>query len=139
MLGKTTQMHVAISFKTAMFDLSKEHENMINPIYGESFLIWLKEQFDGEFSVTAPFMEDWGWYCNVLYQGQKYLVGSSVFIEEDDNPESELKKWLIQIDKHRSFIEILLRKAHISETDEFVLLLKSKLEAEPKIQSVVFE
>ena len=112
---------------------------MINPIYGESFLIWLKEQFDGEFSVTAPFMEDWGWYCNVLFQGQKYLVGSSVFIEEDDNPESELKKWLIQIDKHRSFIEILLRKAHISETDEFVHLLKSKLEAEPQIQSVAFE
>jgi hypothetical protein len=67
------------------------------------------------------------------------LVGSSVFIEEDDSPKSELKKWLVQIDKHRSFIEILLRKAHISETDEFVLLLKSKLEAEPKIQSVAFE
>ena len=68
-----------------------------------------------------------------------FLVFCSKDSLDDDNPESELKKWLIQIDKHRSFIEILLRKAHISETDEFVHLLKSKLEAEPKVKSVVFE
>ena len=138
MPGRTTHMNVAISFKTAMFDLSKEHENMINPIYGESFLIWLKEQFKGEIQVTDPFMEDWGWYSNIFLQGRTYLVGSSVFFEEDDDPKSELK-WLIQIDKHRSFIEKLLGSAKISETDECVLLLKSKLQAEPKMQSVVFE
>jgi hypothetical protein len=121
-----------------MFDLSKEHENMINPIYGESFLIWLKEQLNGELEVSSPFMEDWGWYSHILWKGRKYLVGSSVPIEEDEVQGSELK-WLIQIDKHRTLIEKILGKEKISKTDEYVLFLKSRLASEPRIQSVDFE
>jgi hypothetical protein len=33
-----------LRFTTALFDVSKERENPINPIPGESLLLWLKDK-----------------------------------------------------------------------------------------------
>lgn len=131
-------MHIAISFKTSKFDVSKENKNPINPIYGESLLIWLKSELCSELEMTAPDAEDWGWYSNIIWKGREYMLGSSVFFEEGDEPTSELK-WIFQVDKQRSFKEILLGREKMTKNDECVLFFKSKFKAEPDITSVLVE
>lgn len=131
-------MHIAISFKISKFDVSKENKNPINPIYGESLLTWIKQELGSEFEITEPDAEDWGWYSYFTWNNRQYMIGASVYFEEGDEPTTELE-WIFQIDKQRSFLERLLGKEKISRTDDCVLFLKSKLEAEPSITSVVFE
>ncbi|MFT6908613.1 MAG: hypothetical protein ACJAS1_005316 [Oleiphilaceae bacterium] len=131
-------MHIAISFKTSKFDVSNENKNPINPIYGESLLKWLKLELSSTHEITEPDAEDWGWYSNITWKGREYMLGASTYYEEGDNPTSELE-WIFQIDKQRSFKEKLLGKEKISCNDECVLFFKSKLEAEPDINSVAFE
>jgi hypothetical protein len=131
-------VHIAISFKTSKFDVSNENKNPINPIYGESLLKWLKLELSSTHEITEPDAEDWGWYSNITWKGREYMLGASTYYEEGDNPTSELE-WIFQIDKQRSFKEKLLGKEKISCNDECVLFFKSKLEAEPDINSVAFE
>ena len=131
-------MHISISFKTSKFDVSTENKNPINPIYGESLLKWLKQDLDSEFEITEPDVKDWGWYSHIVWKGREYMLGASAFYEEGDDPTSELE-WIFQIDKQRTLKEKLLGKEKISCNDECVLFLKSKLEAESDINSVVFE
>lgn len=131
-------MHIAISFKSTKFDVSKERTNPINPIFGESLLKWFKSEIEPDFDVTEPDAEDWGWYSYIDWKGRLYMLGASTYFEEGNVPKSELE-WVLQIDKSRTFIEKLFGKEKISQTDECVLYLKSKLESEPKISSVSFE
>ena len=131
-------VHIAISFKSTKFDVSKERTNPINPIFGESLLKWFKSEIEPDFDVTEPDAEDWGWYSYIDWKGRQYMLGASTYFEEGNDPKSELE-WVLQIDKSRTFIEKLFGKAKISQTDECVLYLKAKLESEPKISSVSFE
>ncbi len=131
-------MHIAISFKTSMFDVSKENKNPINPIYGESLLRWLKQELDSEFEITEPDAEDWGWYSYITWNNRQYMLGASSYFEEGDDPKSELE-WIFQIDKPRSLKEKILGREKISTADECVLFFKSKFEAQPDINSVAFE
>lgn len=131
-------MHIAISFKSSMFDISKERENPINPIFGESFLKWLKSEIGTDFELTEPDAEDWGWYSYISWHGRQYMLGASTYFEDGDDPKSELE-WIFQIDKQRSFKEKLLGREKLNKSDECVLFLKSKLESEPQINSVSFE
>jgi hypothetical protein len=73
--GKKTMIQV-IHFKTSMFDLSKEDVNPINPIYGISLLEWLSNELNGELEITEPEAEDWGWYSELEYEGNNYLIGA---------------------------------------------------------------
>ena len=131
-------MHIAISFKTSMFDVSKENKNPVNPIYGESLLKWLKQELDSEFEITEPDAEDWGWYSYITWNNRQYMIGASTYFEEGDDPSSELE-WVFQIDKTRSLKEKLLGREKISTADDCVLFFKSKFEAQPDMNSVAFE
>jgi len=57
-------MKEALYFKTSLFDLSKEIENPINPIYGISLLNWLRKELKDTIEITEPEAEDWGWYSD---------------------------------------------------------------------------
>lgn len=131
-------MHIAISFKTSMFDVSKENKNPVNPIYGESLLKWLKQELDSEFEITEPDAEDWGWYSYITWNNRQYMIGASTYFEEGDDPSSELE-WVFQIDKTRSLKEKLLGREKISTADDCVLFFISKFEAQPDMNSVAFE
>ena len=108
-----THMAHVIRFTTTMFDISKERPNPINPIPGESLLLWLRERAGPDLTVSEPDAEDWGWYSYVKWKGRSYLLGSSA--SEDDDGDRE---WILQIDKHRSVSEKLLGRAKMSVDDE---------------------
>ena len=59
-------MHYAISFTPDMFDLSKEDENPINPIHGQSLLMGLRDKAKDTIGIDEPDTEDWGWYTLLI-------------------------------------------------------------------------
>jgi hypothetical protein len=130
-------MEIVISFNTSMFDVSTENKNPLNPIFGESLLKWLKLEVGNKYNITDPEPEDWGWYSYINWNGREYLIGTSTEYEEGDDPTLELE-WIFHIDKHRSFKEKLLGQQKISNTDECVLFLKSKLETEIRIKNIAY-
>ena len=106
-----------------MFDVSKEKENPNNPIYGISLLLWLREELKEIIEITEPDAEDWGWYSELDWQGNSYLIGASAFYEEGDDPTGELE-WVFQVDKYRSFKEKLFGKNKMTETDSCFVFFK---------------
>lgn len=78
-------MNQAIYFKTSLFDVSKEKENPINPIYGLSLLEWLRAELVNELVITEPNAEDWGWYSELKYEDNNYLIGSYALFEQGDD------------------------------------------------------
>jgi hypothetical protein len=128
-------MEEAIHFKTSIFDVSKEEENPINPIYGKSLLVWLRNQLKDKVDITEPQAEDWGWYSELEWEGSGYLIGSAVFYEDGDDPRSELE-WVFQIHKYRSFKDKLFGKNKMSKSDGCFLFFKALFEKEPKIRDI---
>lgn len=62
-----------IKFSTAMFDISKEDPNPINPIAGQTVLQWMRAKLEGSgYNTTEPETEDWGWYIDVEGKGSSY-------------------------------------------------------------------
>jgi hypothetical protein len=120
-----------VRFTTAKFDVSKERPNPINPIPGESILLWLRERARPDVVISEPEAEDWGWYCSVEWNGRGYMLGSSA--SEEDNGEWE---WILQIEKHRSISEKLLGKEKMSENDECALYFQRLLESEEGFKGV---
>jgi hypothetical protein len=109
-----------ISFRTSRFDPTKERPNPINPIAGESVLIWLRENvFREPYSSTEPDAEDWGWYIDVQIDGESYLVGSCAQIDEEPEIGEEIE-WPLQIHKNRTFIEKLLGRNKMAVDDSLV-------------------
>jgi len=74
----------------------------LNPIAGESLLVWLREKAKPQALLTEPDAEDWGWYSYVDWDGRQYLLGASA---SDDGGERE---WILQIEKQRSIKEKIL-------------------------------
>ena len=125
----------AIYFKTSVFDVTKEEENPINPIYGKSLLVWLKQKLHGKVEITEPDAEDWGWYSELEWDGRNYLIGSVAYFEEGDDPHSELE-WVFQVDKHRTIKEKLLGKNKMTSDDSCFQFFKSLFEDEPKFNEI---
>lgn len=74
-------MNQAIHFKTSMFDVSKERENPINPIYGVSLLEWLRNELKGNLEITAnEFSLLYLWGCSFIYCFKNNSKVSGVFI-----------------------------------------------------------
>jgi len=115
-----------LRFCTAAFDVTKERPNPINPIPGESLLLWLIEKAKGSVEISAPDTEDWGWYSYADWRGRKYLLGASACEEEKDGQ----REWVLQIDKHRSVKEKLLGRANMSQDDECAQYFQRLLEWE---------
>ena len=120
-----------IRFRTDQFDVSKERPNPINPIPGESLLLWLRERARPDVAVSEPDAEDWGWYSSVEWKGRSYMLGSSA--SEDDSGDRE---WILQIEKHRSVKEKLLGRAKMSKDDECARYFQRLLENEATFKGV---
>ena len=131
-------MSFTIGFKTSKFDVSKEDENPINPIHGQSLLNWLEKELPDELIIDEPDAEDWGWYSHLEWKGRKYLVGATVYFEECDDPTSELE-WVFQVDKHRSFKEKLFGREKMTAQDECLQYFKLLFQNSSEFNSVVFE
>lgn len=128
-------MTQAIHFKTSLFDVSKEKENPINPIYGISLLEWLKETLKGKLEIAEPNAEDWGWYSEIEFEGKNYLIGSCAYFEAGDDPTEDLE-WVFQIDKFRSFKAKIFGKNKMTQTDSCFLFFKEIFENHPDIKEV---
>lgn len=120
-----------IRFRTAKFDVSQERPNPYNPIPGESLLLWLRVQARPDVELSEPAAEDWGWYATVTWHGRTYMLGASA--AEDDNGERE---WVLQIDKHRSFLEKILGRAQMTSDDACAFYFHRLLEQEPAFMNV---
>ena len=131
-------MHYIITFKTAKFDVSKEKENPINPIYGYSLLDWLRKKVIGKVQITEPDAEDWGWYSYLSWNGRDYLIGASVHYEKGEDPNSELE-WVFQVDNQRSLIERIMGKEKMSKDDPCLLFFKSIFEVDPDFKEIEVE
>lgn len=105
-----------ISFRTSKFDISQEMPNPINPIAGQSLLIWLQHQLiNAQYKMTEPDAEDWGWYIIVDSVDGSYLVGASA---ETDNTDL-LIDWIIQVHKNRSLKDKFFGKNKLATNDPF--------------------
>lgn len=128
-------MNQAIRFKSSMFNVSKERQNPINPIYGISLLEWLREELKDKLEITEPDAEDWGWYSELEYEGSNYIIGASSYFEEGDDPSSEVE-WVFQVDKYRSFKEKLFGKNKMNSSDSCFVFFKELFDNHPDIKEV---
>jgi hypothetical protein len=124
-----------VRFTTAMFDVSKERPNDINPIYGESLLVWLADALKDQVLVPRPESEDWGWYVDIEYHGRRYMLGTSASDEEENGR----REWVLQIVKHRSLTEKLTGKEKMTAADSCVQLLLRALRNEPAFTDVALD
>jgi len=127
-------MHYIITFNTSKFDVTKEDENPINPIYGQSLLVWLKNKVSTTVQLNEPDTEDWGWYSTIDWKGRSYLLGASA--AESDSSDYE---WVFQVDKQRTFKEKLLGKNKMTKDDDCLLFFKTIFDAEPEFKNVTIE
>lgn len=133
-------MRRLITFSTSQFNPAEEPENEFNQIAGYSVLKWLIEALGLSVMSTQPDSEDWGWYIDVEFNGQKYLVGASDFLYGDyANIESAPVEWVVQISKYRTLLEKITGKNKQTPLDTFSQLVESRIRENPQIQSVEVE
>jgi len=122
--GKNYRSHSQIiTFITNKFDVSKEDKNPYNPIYGQSLLLWLKEIVSDEYKIDVPFAEDWGWYSEINWKGEKYSL--SAVANDIDN---KFYEWKLMIDKK-----------NITPEDDCFLYFKRILETESDFKDFKIE
>ena len=115
-----------VRFTTGLFDVANERPNDINPIHGESLLLWLAEKLKGHVAVPVPQAEDWGWYVDIEWNGRSYTLGASASDEEEKGQ----REWVLQIVKHRTLKERLLSQEGMTAEDECAAYLRQLLEHE---------
>src|SRR5438874_5866719 len=115
-----------VRFTTGLFDVANERPNDINPIHGESLLLWLAEKLKGQVAVPVPQAEDWGWYADIEWNGRSYTLGASASDEEEKGQ----REWVLQIVKHRTLKERLLSQEGMTAEDECAAYLRQLLEQE---------
>ena len=120
-----------IRFNTSKFDVSQERPNPINPIAGESLLLWLREQAKPHVMLSEPDTEDWGWYSVVDWKGREYMLGSCASDETDGE-----REWILQVVKQQSFKEKLLGREKMGSDDECAQFFQKILEQEPAFKAV---
>ena len=128
-------MNQALHFRTAKFDVSKERDNPINPIYGHSLLDWLQLELKSTLDISTPDSEDWGWYSELEFNGRNYLIGACAYYEKGDDPTKEIE-WVFQVDKYRSFKEKLFGKNKMDASDRCFIFFKDFLEKQNDITEV---
>jgi hypothetical protein len=126
-------MAKVIRFMTDRFDVSKERRNPINPIAGESLLLWLRERAGPHVRLTAPDAEDWGWYAYADWNGRQYLLGASA--SEDEGG----REWILQIEKQRSMKEKLLGQARMTPDDACAQFFEELLRQEPTFTAIAVD
>ena len=120
-----------IRFNTSKFDVSQERPNPINPIAGESLLLWLRERAKPHALLSEPDTEDWGWYSVVDWKGREYMLGSCASDETDGE-----REWILQVVKQQSFKEKLLGREKMGSDDECAQFFQKILEQESAFKAV---
>jgi len=129
------QMAHEITFRSEKFDISAEDPNPINPISGQSFLLWLRDRLqDAGYEADEPDSEDWGWYIELSAFDSSYLVGASGFPEEERKDSSV--EWHIQIHKLRSFLDKLAGRNKLASDDPLSRFIEDLVRDEPEFTEV---
>jgi hypothetical protein len=124
-------MSHVFSFRTVRFDVSRETPNPINPIAGESVLLWLRQELlKAGYKTTQPDTEDWGWYIDVEGACASYLIGASADVGETP-PDVD---WTLQIEKLRSTKDKLLGRNKMAPDDQLAALVEMILRADSAIE-----
>ena len=125
-----------ISFTTDRFDVSRERPNPINPIAGQSLLLWLREELSrAQYRVTEPDTEDWGWYIDVESAAASYLVGASA----DAVDPAPTVEWVVQVHKNRSMKDKVLGRNKMGGDDPLFALIERLVRGDSRIEEVSVE
>jgi hypothetical protein len=125
-------MAYLITFNTKKFDVSEETPNPINPIAGESALIWLRRELTGShYDVSPPAPEDWGWYMYVNGGGASYMLGASADVQQAVDVE-----WTVQLHKTRSLKERILGRNSLKGDDPLLALIEKIIRSDSEIRGV---
>ena len=124
-------MAAVIRFTTNAFDITRERRNPINPIYGESLLLCLRQKTMGRIPIARPEPEDWGWYADIDWNGRSYMLGAAAMEEENGR-----REWVLQVIKHRTIKERLLRRERMGPEDPCAEFFRRILAAEPLFSDV---
>lgn len=127
-------MAAVISFTTDRFDdITAEMPNPINPIPGQSVLLWLREELTrAQYRVTEPDTEDWGWYMQVEGEGGYYMVGASADAADPAPPVG----WIVQVHKDRSMKGRVLGRGRMAPGESLVTLIARIVRADGRLQNV---
>ena len=120
-------MDIGITFETSTFDVSRETPNPINPIYGESLLLWLKQKARERIDLPDPDHEDWGWYFDIEWDGRFYMLGAS----SDDG-----ETWFFHVTKFRRLKEKLLGREKMDASDPCWCYFLALIESEPMFSKI---
>jgi hypothetical protein len=122
-----------ISFTTAKFDGSKEETNPVNPIAGQSVLLWLAAELaKAQYECSKPATEDWGWYIDVNGRGASYLLGASA----DADPSTPDIEWIVQLHRNRSLKDKLLGRNLMTPDDALSNLIEHIVRSDTAIRDV---
>jgi len=122
-----------ISFTTSRFDVSAEAPNRINPIAGQSVLLWLREELvRAGYRVTEPDTEDWGWYMDVQDADATYLVGASA---DAEGPAAAVE-WIVQVHRHRTLMDRLLKRSRMADDDPLFARIERLVRADNTLRQV---
>jgi hypothetical protein len=82
-----------------------------------------------------PGQEDWGWYLQVRYGTNSYLLGMAPSGNENAAKDDD-GEWRIIVEKHRSIWQRLSSKGQIGGDDSMVNLIDEILRKEPDFREV---
>ena len=127
-------MHYVIRFETSKFDVTKEDPSPVNPIWGRSLFLWLKDNIAGQVQLGDPDRKDWGWATTIEWKGRPYQLCASAMEAASDGYE-----WVFQVVKQRSVREQMSGKARMTRNDECLQFFKSLFESDPEFKSIAIE
>ena len=129
-----------VSFVTAKFDVSKEAPNPINPIAGESVLIWLHQMLtQAGYYCDLPETEDWGWYAYAGRDVAQYLLGASADVDITTYKAGTDLEWIVQLHRLRSFKDRLFGRNKLSRDDALFGCIAEILRADSEIRQVTID
>lgn len=127
-----------LTFESNQFDLTTEPPNELNPIFGYSLGELLRKNLAQKGHITNDEVnsEDWGWYFYITFNGHRYMIGTSAYVDTDPITEKPILtdepiEFLIHLKKLRKFKEKLLRQNKMSLNDpifeEIEMVLKENI------------
>ena len=127
-------MHYVIRFETSKFDVTQEDQSPVNPIWGRSLFLWLKEHLAGQLQLDDPDRKEWGWATTIDWKGRSYQLCASAMEAAHEGYE-----WVFQVDKKRSLQEQLAGRARMTRNDECLQFFKSLFESDPEFKYIAIE
>jgi hypothetical protein len=126
-------MHV-VRFFTAMFDVSLERPNPVQPVAGESLLLWLRERAPSDVEMAFPVPGDAGWHSSVNWRERSYIIGATAV--DEVNGEWE---WVLQSQGERSDSDSLSGQVRVSGGDECVEYIQRLMESKPSFEELTVD